>query len=83
VKTLPDILRLLDEHKAELRDRFGVRSLALLGSYARGEATELSDVDILVDLERPIGWEVCGSERLPRSHLGRPGGSSDRGCPPA
>jgi predicted nucleotidyltransferase len=58
MKTLPDILRLLDEHKAELRERFGVRRLAVFGSYARGEATPVSDVDILVDLERPIGWEV-------------------------
>jgi predicted nucleotidyltransferase len=58
MKTLPDILRLLDEHKAELWERFGVRRLAIFGSYARGEATPVSDVDILVDLERPIGWEV-------------------------
>jgi hypothetical protein len=28
MKTLPDILRLLDEHKAELWERFGVRRLA-------------------------------------------------------
>ena len=27
----------------------GVRSLSLFGSYARGEATESSDIDILVD----------------------------------
>jgi predicted nucleotidyltransferase len=58
MKTLPDILRLLDEHKAELWERFGVSRLALFGSYARGEATPVSDVDILVDLERSIGWEV-------------------------
>jgi len=58
MKTLPDILRLLDEHRALLRERFGVKRLAIFGSYARGEATPLSDVDILVDLERPVGWEV-------------------------
>ena len=28
---------------------YGVRSMRLFGSYARGEATEASDVDILVD----------------------------------
>ncbi len=32
-----------------LVERFGVRSLALFGSYVRGEATDLSDVDILVE----------------------------------
>ena len=33
---------------------YGVNSLSLFGSYARGEATEESDVDLLVD---------CGSIR--------------------
>lgn len=28
---------------------YGIRSMRLFGSYARGEATESSDVDILVD----------------------------------
>jgi uncharacterized protein len=36
----------------ELRERYGVRSLALFGSYARGEQTPESDVDVLVEFER-------------------------------
>ena len=28
---------------------YGVKSLSLFGSYARGEATESSDIDLLVD----------------------------------
>ena len=28
---------------------YGIKSMQLFGSYARGEATELSDVDILID----------------------------------
>ena len=39
----------------ELRARFGVLSLRLFGSVARGEATELSDVDVLVEFSRPVG----------------------------
>ncbi|WP_366939842.1 nucleotidyltransferase domain-containing protein [Thermococcus sp.] len=27
-------------------------------SYARGEETELSDVDILIEFARPVGWEI-------------------------
>lgn len=34
-----------------LRARYGVRSLALFGSVARGEATAESDLDILVEYE--------------------------------
>lgn len=58
MKTLSEIRRLLAQHKAELRSRFGVRRLAVFGSFARDEATPLSDVDILVELERPLGWEI-------------------------
>ena len=39
----------------ELRARFAVRSLRLFGSIARGEATENSDIDVLVEFSRPIG----------------------------
>lgn len=46
MKTLAEIRRMLAEHKAELRERFGVARLAVFGSYARGDATPLSDVDI-------------------------------------
>ncbi|WP_297064377.1 nucleotidyltransferase family protein [Thermococcus sp.] len=34
------------------------RSIAISGSYARGEETELSDVDILIEFARPVGWEI-------------------------
>lgn len=33
----------------------GVASLALFGSCAREEATESSDVDLLVEVDRPVG----------------------------
>jgi len=51
-----NVLKILTEHRDELRQRFGVKSLALFGSVARGEATESSDVDWLVELERPVGF---------------------------
>ena len=41
------ILRLLRTHSANLKARFGVVDLVLFGSFARDEATEHSDVDIL------------------------------------
>jgi uncharacterized protein len=39
----------------ELRERYGVQSLALFGSYARGEQTPESDLDVLVEFERVPG----------------------------
>lgn len=34
---------------APIAQSYGVKSLSLFGSYARGEATESSDIDLLVD----------------------------------
>jgi uncharacterized protein len=38
-----------------LQRRWPIRSLAMFGSVARGEAGPASDLDILVEFERPIG----------------------------
>ena len=46
-----EILKTLRAHRDELRKRFGVKSLAVFGSVARGEARPDSDVDILVEFE--------------------------------
>jgi len=58
MKTLAEIKERLTEHKEELRRRFHVKSLALFGSYVRGEQVAQSDIDILVELEQPCGWEI-------------------------
>jgi uncharacterized protein len=50
-----DVRRALRAHAAELHGRFAVRSLALFGSVVRGAARPGSDVDLLVEFERPIG----------------------------
>ncbi|QWK09290.1 MAG: nucleotidyltransferase family protein [Thermoflexus hugenholtzii] len=55
MKTLEEIRAILIEHRQILRERYGVRDLAIFGSYARGEQTGMSDVDLLVRLKRPIG----------------------------
>jgi uncharacterized protein len=46
-------LTLLAEHKPQLQRQFGVRSLALFGSTARGTAVEGSDVDVLISFDAP------------------------------
>ncbi|RRR74855.1 MAG: nucleotidyltransferase [Candidatus Viridilinea halotolerans] len=49
---LAEILHELDRNYHHL-ETFGVRSLGLFGSYARGTANTNSDMDFLVDLELP------------------------------
>ena len=50
-----DVIRILQEHRSEFAARYGVKSLALFGSVARDTATEQSDVDLLVEFDRPVG----------------------------
>ena len=47
------VLNLLAEHKPQLQRQFGVRSLALFGSAARGTASESGDIDVLVSFGTP------------------------------
>lgn len=47
---LEHYLRVLRGHEAELRAR-GIASVAIFGSVARGDSTELSDLDVLIDLD--------------------------------
>lgn len=44
------VISLIHKHRPDLV-KFGVKSLALFGSTARGEAKPESDVDILVEFE--------------------------------
>lgn len=51
-----EALRILRGHMAELR-AMGVRSLSLFGSVPREQATDASDVDILVELDGPATFD--------------------------
>lgn len=57
MKSVAEIRRILRSHQPELKKRYHVEEIALFGSYARGEQTEASDLDILVTLSAPLGWE--------------------------
>lgn len=50
------VLKILKQKNTELTQQFGVRSLLLFGSVARDEATTASDVDLLVEFDRPVGY---------------------------
>jgi len=55
-KTLNEIKEIIKEHKGELKEKYGVKEIGIFGSYVRGEANQDSDVDILVEFEKPIGF---------------------------
>lgn len=57
MKSVDEIRRILRAHQSELKERFHVEEIALFGSYTRGDQTDASDLDILVTLNAPLGWE--------------------------
>lgn len=50
-QTRGDVLGAIEAHRSELR-QLGIKRLGLFGSFARNEAREDSDVDILVEFEQ-------------------------------
>lgn len=54
---LLDIKNTLLAHQQRLSSKYGLSNLAIFGSYARNQQTEESDLDILVEFNRPIGLE--------------------------
>ena len=50
-----EVLSTLQAQRAALHDRFGVARLLLFGSVARDEAGHGSDVDLLVEFDKPVG----------------------------
>lgn len=53
------ICRSLANAKDDLFQRYPIRRLGLFGSFARGDATPESDIDILVEFSYPVGLEIA------------------------
>lgn len=56
IKTLKNMKSIITEHKAQLKSNYGVKEIGIFGSYVRGEQLEQSDIDILVEFEKPVGF---------------------------
>ncbi len=56
MKRIDEILKILREELPYLREKFHVKNIGLFGSYARGEQTEGSDIDLIVEFEKPIDF---------------------------
>ncbi len=54
--TREKITEILRENYLYLASEYGVRRIGLFGSYAKDVPTEASDIDIVVEFDRPIGF---------------------------
>lgn len=66
-----DILNKLRELKPILSKEYAVRRIGLFGSFADNSADENSDIDLLVELNKPIGWKFFSLEIYLEKVFGR------------
>jgi predicted nucleotidyltransferase len=69
--TRDTIVQLLKGEQAYLAAEFGVSKIGLFGSYVNGQPDETSDIDILVEFERPIGFRFLDLVDYLEAVLGR------------
>jgi hypothetical protein len=65
------VINILRKQLPQLRAKYGVEKIALYGSFAKGTARKRSDVDILVQLTRPLGLEFVRLAYELEESLGR------------
>ena len=71
-KQLKTYLSILEQNQTFLRDRFSVNKIAIFGSTSRGDNTQRSDIDIFVELTKPINlFAFLDFEKYLSSILGR------------
>ncbi|HLC14936.1 MAG TPA: nucleotidyltransferase family protein [Thermodesulfovibrionia bacterium] len=56
MKTFKEIEEIIQKNKKELKEKYGLKEVGIFGSYVKDEQDENSDVDILVEIERPMGF---------------------------
>ena len=53
---LERVREVLQKHRKELEEMYHVKSIGVFGSFVRGEQKKGSDIDILVEFKKPIGF---------------------------
>ena len=57
-----EIVNKLNELKPMLQKDYAVKRIGLFGSFSDNTFNDESDIDILVELEKPIGWKIFSLE---------------------
>lgn len=67
-----EILNILRKEKPYLQENFGLLSIGLFGSYAKGMERPDSDIDVFVELTEPRFDFLAGLQIYLESRLGKP-----------
>jgi len=71
VRDLGEVAARIRAHADELHDRFSITRVGVFGSFANGEQTAESDVDLLVDMDNPGGFRFIEAAGFTEEILGR------------
>ncbi len=66
-----DILNKLSDLKPILYRDYSVKEIGIFGSFSDDSFTDDSDIDLLVEFEKPIGWKFFSLEIYLEKILGR------------
>ena len=55
---LEHIKNIIKKNKEFIKNKFYVEKIGVFGSYTKGKEGTESDVDILVEFDGPIGWDI-------------------------
>ena len=69
--TKNEIVNKIRELKPLLAKEYAVKEIGLFGSFANGDASENSDIDLLVELYQPTGWKFFSLEIYLEKIFGR------------
>ena len=64
MRSLAEIKEILEAQKPYLAEKYGVKEIGVFGSYVRNEQQPNSDIDILIELERPPRISLIGLVEL-------------------
>jgi len=66
-----EAMDVLKKNARFLKKEFGVKGIFLFGSFAKGKAGNQSDIDLIVDLEKPLGLKFIEMANFLEEALGR------------
>lgn len=71
VQTKSQVIRLLRREMPHLHEKYGVTGFRFFGSFVKGTAKKSSDVDLLVEFEKPLGLQFVALAIELEKTLGR------------
>jgi predicted nucleotidyltransferase len=66
-----EVISKLQQIKPQLQQKYAVKTIGLFGSFATGNHTDSSDVDIILDFIHPVGVEFIDASDLLEKELNR------------